>query len=75
MRRRAALALAACVAASCRFDRSDRWDDLPVAADAGSGCTPGAVRCSGALERCAADGSAFTVADDCPARGLVVVAP
>ena len=71
MRRRAALALAACVAASCRFDRSDRWDDLPVATDAGSGCAPGAVRCSGALERCAADGSAFTVADDCPARGLV----
>lgn len=57
----------------CSFDKADRWIGRPVSVDETPRCTPGALRCSLALERCEATdaGSAWVVVDDCAARGLI----
>jgi len=54
---------------SCRFDRSDRWIEDPLAAQ--PICVAGTRRCLGALERCDDDGKAWSIVDDCPKQGLV----
>jgi hypothetical protein len=55
---------------SCRFDRSERWDEEPKQA-VPLVCTKGAERCRSGLERCNDDGRGWTVIDDCAGRGLV----
>jgi hypothetical protein len=67
MRRSACLLLVLSV--SCQFDRADRWvvgrlTPAPV-------CSPGALRCNGALERCSEDSAGWNVVDDCPKQNLV----
>ncbi|MET0593644.1 MAG: IgGFc-binding protein, partial [Polyangiaceae bacterium] len=69
----AACALVLTAFTSCKFDRADRWNGDPAKA-APPVCTAGAERCRGARERCNADGRAWSVVDDCPARGLVCAA-
>jgi hypothetical protein len=56
----------------CAFDPGDRWLYQPTT----EGCTPGAFRCSKALERCdeTADGPAWKRIDDCSKKGLVCAA-
>ena len=63
--------VASCISLQCQFDRSDRWDDLKVAAT--EQCTPGDTRCTSRLELCVQqDGRGmWTVQDDCSARGWV----
>lgn len=72
-RRLAAVVSTALVAASCSFDRGDRWvfetGGAPVTT-----CTPGQKRCSGGgLQECALGnaGPVWGTTDDCVARGLV----
>jgi hypothetical protein len=78
--RRAALVVAACLSAAgaCSFDKADRWiaavpeEDEPLE----DLCELGAVRCTSALESCTQTdaGTAWTVIDDCAARGQVCAA-
>ncbi len=67
------LALALVSLPACSFDKADRWAFRPIVAEDADLCSVGAVRCTAALERCAEapDGPAWTLVDDCPARGLV----
>jgi hypothetical protein len=69
------LALGWVAAGACAFDKADRWiarplEETPVVEDL---CDLGQVRCTSALERCTQtpEGPAWTVIDDCAARGLV----
>ena len=55
---------------SCKFDRAERWEGDPKQAVPPI-CIKGAQRCRAALERCNDDGRSWSLADDCPARGLV----
>lgn len=60
--------------AACSFDKADRWIERAlVDVDVADLCEVGSVRCTTALERCSAsdDGPAWTLVDDCAARGLV----
>lgn len=58
------------LAASCRFDRSDRWETVKTAAT--PACGTGDVRCSGALlERCNDARTGWDVVEDCGGEGLV----
>ena len=54
---------------SCKFDRAERWESDPKQA-VRTICTRGTQRCRGRLERCNDDGLAWSLVDDCPARGL-----
>jgi hypothetical protein len=65
-------ALALMVAASCGFDRADRWAARPDHTPAPA-CEPGQMRCTSAVERCASSpaGPSWVVVDDCAAQGLV----
>ncbi len=65
--------LALALVSSCRYDKSDRWTIDPVTEK--PLCTPDAMRCNGALERCDASGASWSVVDDCPARSLVCAGP
>ena len=61
---------------ACSFDKADRWIALPPPAEQPvleELCDLDQVRCTTALERCTqtASGPAWTVVDDCAARGLV----
>lgn len=64
------IGLFAVSASSCRFDRSDRWEARPDPSSAAI-CSPQAMRCTSALERCSDDGTSWVVLDDCLARDLV----
>jgi len=66
---RRALPFLVVVFAACQFDRADRWVTGPVKPH--PLCTTGQTRCNGALERCDDDGLGWSLADDCPKRGLV----
>src|SRR5262245_61503578 len=69
MSRRAAFTLALLFSA-CQFDRADRWSFRPAEV-AAPFCTPGMIRCNGALERCDDEGKTWVLADDCPKQGRV----
>jgi hypothetical protein len=60
---------AACLLAGCKFDRADRWDDVPEQAV----CQTGAQRCTWSLELCVGAGkqAQWKGIDDCHAKGLV----
>lgn len=70
--RRTSACLAALLAA-CSFDKADRWAFVPLAPAEPVACTLGALRCNTGLEQCVASdtGPAWSVSDDCGARGLV----
>jgi hypothetical protein len=54
---------------SCGFDEATRWDDTRSPGDA---CTLGQLRCTDSLQRCTSSRPpAWSVVDDCAARGLV----
>jgi hypothetical protein len=62
----------ALIAASCGFDRADRWESRPDHRPAPI-CEVGQLRCTSALERCERGGAgpSWVVVDDCAAKGLV----
>jgi hypothetical protein len=64
--------LALIAAASCGFDRADRWEARPDHTPAPL-CELGQMRCTSAIERCSAGpaGPSWSVVEDCAARGLV----
>src|SRR3954468_13288004 len=66
------------LASACSFDPADRWINRPLPVIAGevaqvAPCSVGAVRCSSSLDRCSdsSTGPAWSVIDDCAARGQV----
>ncbi len=72
-RARAIAALAVLGAVGCQYDRTDRWNDQ-TASQPNEGCTPGSIRCTSVLQRCATvsgGGTGWFTQDDCAARSLV----